>query len=87
MTKGDKKSFILYCDQVEMLKKLTDEQRRELFVLIQKKCIWAAGVSSAKEVDKLGVKKATREAMWRAVEKLETKPKTLLIDGNDHFHK
>ena len=26
MTKETKRSFILYCDQVEMLKKLTDEQ-------------------------------------------------------------
>ena len=26
MTKADKKSFILYCDQLEMLKKLTDKQ-------------------------------------------------------------
>jgi len=66
-------------------KKLTDTQRREAFILIQEKCDWATGFSSAEEVDRIGVKKATREAMWRAVQKLKMQPKTLLIDGNDHF--
>ncbi len=66
-------------------KKLTDARRRELLVLIKEKCDWAAGFSSAEEVDKLGVKKATREAMWRAIKKLKSAPRTLLIDGNDHF--
>ncbi len=66
-------------------KKLTDKQRRELFIFIQEKCTWSTGFSSSKEVDKLGVKKATRKAMQRAVENLKTKPQTLLIDGNDHF--
>lgn len=66
-------------------KKLTDTRRRELFILIQKECDWAAGFSSAEEVDQLGVKKATREAMWRAIQKLKTTPRKLLIDGNDHF--
>jgi ribonuclease HII len=66
-------------------KKLTDARRRELFELITKHCDWATGFSAADEVDKLGVKKATREAMWRAVQKLKTSPQKLLIDGNDHF--
>ena len=70
---------------MEDSKKLTDAHRRKAFEIIKEKCIWAAGFSSAEEVDQWGVKKATREAMWRAVQKLKTTPKTLLIDGNDHF--
>ena len=66
-------------------KKLTNTQRREAFILIQEKCDWAVGFSSAEEVDSVGVKKATREAMWRAIQKLKSQPQTLLVDGNDHF--
>lgn len=66
-------------------KKLTDARRRELFELIKEKCDWAAGVSSSKEVDMLGIKKATQQAMSRAIEKLKNEPETLLVDGNDHF--
>lgn len=66
-------------------KKLTDTHRRKAFEIIKEKCDWAAGFSSAEEVDQLGVKKATREAMWRAVKKLKTTPRKLLVDGNDHF--
>ncbi len=72
-------------EKLEDSKKLTDIQRREAFILIQEKCDWAIGFSSAEEVDRLGVRKATREAMWRATGKLKSRPKTLLIDGNDHF--
>jgi ribonuclease HII len=72
-------------DELGDSKKLTDPKRRELFILIQEKCDLATGFCSSEEVDKLGVKKATREAMQRAIEKLKTKPRTLLIDGNDHF--
>lgn len=66
-------------------KKCTDTQRRKVFEMIQETCDWAAGISSSEEVDQLGVKKATREAMWRAVQRLKTSPQKLLIDGNDHF--
>ena len=72
-------------DKLADSKKLTDAQRRELFELINETCDYAAGFSPSEEVDKLGVKKATREAMWRAIQKLKTRPRTILIDGNDHF--
>ena len=55
-------------------KKLTDARRRELLIIIKEKCDWAAGFSPAEEVDQLGVKKATREAMWRAIQKLKSRP-------------
>lgn len=66
-------------------KKLTDARRRELFKLIKEKCDWAFGISSSQEIDVLGIKKATQQAMSRAIQKLKNKPETLLVDGNDHF--
>jgi len=38
MKAPDKRSFLLYCDQVEMLKKLTDEQAGFLIKKVYKYC-------------------------------------------------
>ncbi len=62
-------------------KLLTARTRAELEPEIQEAAqAWAVGVSSAAEVDELGVASATRLAMARAVEALALRPDHLLID-------
>lgn len=64
-------------------KKLTDKKRRELFPIIKEKAI-AYGIAFAdeKEIDAINILQATYLAMERAIEQLEIKPETALIDGN-----
>jgi len=66
-------------------KKLTALQREKLFALITKKCEYAVGWASHKEIDRLGLTKATELAYKRAIKQLKTKPDHLLIDGRDPF--
>ncbi|WP_320663783.1 ribonuclease HII [Prochlorococcus sp. MIT 1223] len=42
---------------------------------------WGVGQSSAKEIDKTGIRKATEIAMIRALQKLAKPPDLVLIDG------
>lgn len=69
-------------------KQMTEKRRDEAFEVISKECLWGWGSSDSQEVDRLGVKKATRLAMQRAIEFLEQKKcsiESLLIDGRDGF--
>ncbi len=45
--------------------------------------IWAIGESSSQEVDRLGIVKATRLAMKRAIRSLRTEPDIILVDGRE----
>ena len=64
-------------------KKLTEIQRNELRLIIEKEAI-SFGVSFVdhKEIDQINILNASFTAMHRAVSQLTTRPEHLLIDGN-----
>tara|TARA_B100001250_G_scaffold95721_1_gene80012 strand:- start:206 stop:793 length:588 start_codon:yes stop_codon:yes gene_type:complete len=63
-------------------KKLNSRQRRDLVPLIKENSIaWSLGQASAKEIDNLGIRKATEKAMIRALEKFLSPPDLVLVDG------
>jgi ribonuclease HII len=66
-------------------KKLSEKRREKLYDLITNKAIWGVGEASHKEVDELGLTKATNLAYKRALKSLPTTPDHLLIDGRDKF--
>ena len=63
-------------------KSLTKDKREELDKYIKKNSIWAIGLASAKEIEKINVLHASLLAMKRAILKLKKKPSLVLIDGN-----
>jgi ribonuclease HII len=64
-------------------KKMSEKDREILRPIIEKEAI-AFGVVfiGHKEIDKINILKASFKAMHHALDKLQTKPNSLLIDGN-----
>jgi len=63
-------------------KKLNPQQRNQLVPLIKENSIaWSLGQSSAREIDSIGIRKATEKAMLRALEKFSSPPDLILVDG------
>ena len=63
-------------------KKLNPQQRKSLIPLIKENSIgWALGQASAREIDSIGIRKATEKAMIRAIEKFSISPDLILVDG------
>ncbi len=63
-------------------KKLNSRQRNDLVPLIKEHSIaWSLGQASAKEIDNIGIRKATEKAMIRALEKFSSPPDLILVDG------
>ena len=63
-------------------KKLNTRQRNNLVPLIKENSIaWSLGQASAREIDNLGIRKATEKAMIRALEKFPSTPDLILVDG------
>ena len=63
-------------------KKLSFRQRNNLVPLIKENSIaWSLGQASAREIDSLGIRKATEKAMIRALEKFSNPPDMILVDG------
>ena len=63
-------------------KKLTKSKREVLAKYIKKNSIWAIGMSTVKEIEKINILQASLLAMKRAIIKLKKKPSLVLIDGN-----
>ncbi len=64
-------------------KKLSDQKRKLLRTIIEEEAIaWAVGEVSAKEIDKINILNASFLAMHRAIDQLNIRPQSLLIDGN-----
>jgi ribonuclease HII len=62
-------------------KTLAASRREELRMLIERHSrAWAVGSSSSEEIDQLGILPATRLAMQRAIDGLESRPEHLLVD-------
>ncbi len=64
-------------------KKLTAERREELAALIKERALaWSIAFSSAEEIDRTDILRATLSAMTRAIEGLGVRPHCVLVDGN-----
>jgi ribonuclease HII len=69
--------------EVDDSKKLTDKERRELRMVIEKEALaWSVVSVSHEEIDTINILNASIHAMNKAVSKLSIKPELLLIDGN-----
>ena len=63
-------------------KTLTKDKRKLLSNYIKKNSIWAIGIASKNEIDKINILQASLLAMKRAIKKLKKKPSHILVDGN-----
>ena len=78
----EKNKFTLKKLGVMDSKKLTPRKRKLLFPrILLLSSDYGIGQSSAREIDKLGIRFATELSMIRALKKLKEKPTELLIDG------
>jgi len=57
------------------------ERARWAKVIHEKAAAWGVGMASSGEIDRLGIVPATRLAMQRALEQLQTSPQALLLDA------
>ena len=78
----EKNKFTLKKFGVIDSKKLTPKKRRLLFPkILLLSSDYGIGQSSAREIDKLGIRVATELSMIRALKKLKKMPSELIIDG------
>ncbi len=64
-------------------KTLTPRKRAHLVPIIKSQASsWGLGQASSKEIDELGIRRATETAMLRALQKLSHKPDLVLVDGS-----
>ncbi|MDD3161804.1 MAG: ribonuclease HII [Bacteroidales bacterium] len=64
-------------------KQLTEKQRYLLRPVIEREALaWAVGIVSPEEIDQINILNASILAMHRAVDQLNVRPETLIIDGN-----
>ena len=79
---NEKNKFTLKEFGVTDSKKLTPKKRKLLLPkILLLSSDFGIGPSSAREIDKLGIRVATELSMIRALKKLKKKPSELLIDG------
>ena len=79
---NDKNKRILKHLGVTDSKKLTPKKRKFLLPkIILLSSDYGIGQSSAREIDKLGIRVATELSMIRALKKLKNKPSEIIIDG------
>jgi len=79
---NEENKFILKQSGVTDSKKLTPKKRKLLLPKILSLSLdYGIGQSSAREIDRLGIRVATELSMIRALKKLKKKPSELLIDG------
>ena len=78
----EKNKFVLKQYGVMDSKKLTPKKRKLLFPkILLLSSDYGIGQSSAREIDKFGIRVATELSMIRAIKKLKEKPCELIIDG------
>lgn len=64
-------------------KKLTENQRKEAYKLIMENAISVVcHAGSVKDIDELGIDKATFKTMHKCIDELTVKPDYILVDGN-----
>ena len=78
----EKNKFILKQIGVNDSKKLTPKKRKLLLPkILLLSSDYGIGQSSAREIDKFGIRVATELSMIRAIKKLKEKPSEIIIDG------
>ena len=78
----EENKYILKQFGVKDSKKLTAKKRKFLFKkILLLSTDYGIGQSSAREIDKLGIRVATELSMIRALNKLKEEPSELIIDG------
>jgi len=78
----EKNKFTLKQFGVMDSKKLTPKKRKLLFPkILLLSSDYGIGQSSAREIDKIGIRAATELSMIRALKKLKEKPSEIIIDG------
>ena len=64
-------------------KQLTEKRRYELREIIQRDAIvWAVGIVTPEEIDKINILNASILAMHRALDQLTVRPEAIIVDGN-----
>lgn len=76
-----------FISNVRDSKLLSAKQREELFFKIKDNFTWSVGLATNDEVDKLGIRQATKLAMIRAYYKLPIRPSIILVDGGKSVNK
>ena len=66
-------------------KKLSLKKREHLSQVIIENSIFAIGAADNKEIDQINILQASLLAMQRSLEKLDVKPKKVLVDGTHIF--
>lgn len=74
----------LHFEGVNDSKKLTAQQREELFAILTSHpdVIYSIGILEAPEIDRINILQATLRAMHMAVDGLAKQPQMVLVDGN-----
>lgn len=71
------------CPELNDSKQLSERQREKLRPLIEQEALsWAVAQVDAPEIDQINILQASFLAMHRAVDALDKRPTSLLIDGN-----
>lgn len=64
-------------------KQLSKRQREELREVIRRDAVaWAIGIATPEEIDRINILNASILAMHRALDRLETRPEAVIVDGN-----
>ena len=66
-------------------KRLSSKKREDLSQIIIKNSIFAIGAADSQEIDQINILQASLLAMQRSLEKLDVKPKKVLVDGAHIF--
>lgn len=75
--------FGFSCNELNDSKKLTEKQRNNLRLIIEKEAVaWYVASVSAEEIDKINILNASFLAMHLAINELKPLPELLLIDGH-----
>lgn len=70
-------------DSINDSKQLTDRCRHELRKIIERDAeAWAVGIVTAEEIDEINILNASILAMHRALDRLQVRPESIIIDGN-----
>ncbi|MDE5874612.1 MAG: ribonuclease HII [Muribaculaceae bacterium] len=71
------------CPDLNDSKKLSEKKRSELRPIIEREAIsWAVVMVEPEEIDRINILKASIAGMHRALDRLQVRPKHILVDGN-----
>lgn len=75
-----------FIEGVNDSKKISEKKRELLYEQITNEAIdWSVGIVDQKEIDKINILNATKKALHKAIEALQTKPDRILVDALEHI--